>query len=384
MIVVVCLNPALDITHHVRCVDWAGVNRPTAVYARPGGKGTNVARTLHALGADILLLGFAGGTTGSAVAAGLRELAVPTAFTPMAGETRRTFTVVDGQGAVALFSEPGPEVSAAEWARFRDEYGQALSNASVVTLSGSLPRGLPSTAYAQLIAMAAEAGVPAVLDTSGDALRASMAAGPAIVKPNLDELRAVSGQPLTTPDGETHQAAVRDAASALRTAGADAVVVSLGAGGLLAVTGHGDWHAAPPAVIAGNATGAGDAVIAALAHGLLLGRPWPERLAHAAALGAATVAAPVAGEFSHAAYTDGIRAAAVTQRAAWAEAGDQVCGRKADWGGGDRCQRPLWRKLLDLRLAQGTESARSMSPASSTRRRSSPARRPPPLRWCCR
>jgi tagatose 6-phosphate kinase len=398
MIVVVCLNPALDITHHVRCVDWAGVNRPTAVYTRPGGKGTNVARTLHALGADALLLGFAGGTTGSAVEAGLRELAVPAAFTPVAAETRRTFTVVDGQGidfegtgfeggqgaAVALFNEPGPEVSAAEWARFRDEYGQTLSDASVVTLSGSLPRGLPSTAYAQLIAMAAEAGVPTVLDTSGDALRASMAAGPAIVKPNLDELRAVSGQPLTTPAGEPDQAAVRDAASALRTAGAAAVVVSLGASGLLAVTGHGDWHAAPPALIAGNATGAGDAVIAALAHGLLLGRPWPERLAHAAALGAATVAAPVAGEFSHAAYTDGLRSAAVTQRAAWAEVGDQVCGRKADWGEGDRCQRPLWRKLLDLRLAQGTASARSMSPASSTRRRSSPARRPPPLRWCCR
>ena len=36
MILVVCLNPALDITHHVENVDWAGVNRPTAVYARPG------------------------------------------------------------------------------------------------------------------------------------------------------------------------------------------------------------------------------------------------------------------------------------------------------------------------------------------------------------
>ena len=54
--------------------------------------------------------------------------------------------------------------------------------------------------------------------------------------------------------------------------------------------------------LAGNATGAGDAATAALAHGLLLGQPWPERLAHAAALGAAAVAAPVAGEFSHADY----------------------------------------------------------------------------------
>ena len=39
MIVVVCLNPALDVTHQVAAVDWAGVNRPSAVYARPGGKG---------------------------------------------------------------------------------------------------------------------------------------------------------------------------------------------------------------------------------------------------------------------------------------------------------------------------------------------------------
>ena len=50
MIVVVCLNPALDITHHVAAVEWGGVNRPGAVHDRPGGKGLNVARTLHALG----------------------------------------------------------------------------------------------------------------------------------------------------------------------------------------------------------------------------------------------------------------------------------------------------------------------------------------------
>jgi tagatose 6-phosphate kinase len=56
-------------------------------------------------------------------------------------------------------------------------------------------------------------------------------------------------------------------------------------------------------VVAGNATGAGDAVAAGLAHGLALGRPWEERLRHAVALGAATAAAPVAGEFHPADYT---------------------------------------------------------------------------------
>ena len=320
MIVVVCLNPALDVTHHVTRVDWAGVNRPTAVFARPGGKGTNVARALHSFGLNVLLLGLAGGTTGDAVAAGLRELAVPAAFTATAGETRRTFTVVDGEGRAALFNEPGPEVSAAEFARFRLAYGEAMAGAAAVVLSGSLPRGLPSTAYAELIAVAADAGVPAVLDTSGDALRAGVAAGPAIVKPNLDELQALcaqgpAGRPLSTADGGIAWAAVVAAASGLRTAGARAVVVSLGPAGLLAVTGEGCWHARPAVAVRGNATGAGDAVTAALAHGLVLGRSWADQLRHAVALGAASVAAPVAGEFSQADYAGGLGAVAVRQEA---------------------------------------------------------------------
>ncbi len=313
MIVVVCLNAALDITHHVPKVDWAGVNRPTSVHARPGGKGTNVARALQSFGLRILLMGFTGGTTGGAVAAELRRLAVPTAFTPTAGETRRTFTVVDGDGRAALFNEPGPEVSAAEFARFRLAFGKAVAGASAVVLSGSLPRGLPPTAYAELIALATEAGAPTVLDTSGDALGAGVAAGPAIVKPNLDELRALTGRPLSTGDGGIDWAAVREAAAGLRAAGAGAVVVSLGADGLLAVTGDGCWHARPGAVVRGNATGAGDAVTAALAHGLVVGRPWEDRLRHAVAFGAASVAAPVAGEFGHADYAAGLGAVTVRQ-----------------------------------------------------------------------
>jgi tagatose 6-phosphate kinase len=310
VIVVVCLNPALDVTHHVPKVDWGGVNRPTAVYARPGGKGTNVARALHSFGLPMVLLGLAGGTTGSGVTAALRALGVPAEFTPVAGETRRTFTVVDGDGRAALFNEPGPEVGAPEFARFRLAYGQAVAGASAVVLSGSLPRGLPSAAYAELVALAAQAGVPAVLDTSGDALRAGLAAGPAIVKPNLDELQVLSGRPLRAADGGADLAAVAAAGAGLSTAGAQAGVVSLGPEGLLAVTGDGGWHARPAAV-RGNATGAGDAVTAALAHGLVLGRRWEDRLRHAAALGAASVAAPVAGEFSQADYAGALDAVTV-------------------------------------------------------------------------
>ena len=316
MIVVVCLNPALDITHHVPSVDWTGVNRPTAVYTRPGGKGTNVARSLRPFGIQVLLMGLAGGITGSAVAAALRRLAVPTAFTETAGETRRTFTVVDGAGSAALFNEPGPEVSAAEFARFRLAYREAIAAASAVVLSGSLPRGLPCTAYAELIAVATAAGVPVVLDTSGDALGEGVAASPAIVKPNLDELRALSGRCLRTADSSLDWAAVQAAAAEVQTAGAEAVVVSLGSDGLLAVTAEGCWHARPSAMVRGNATGAGDAVTAALVHGLVLRRPWDDRLRHAVALSAASATAPVAGEFSQADYLGGLETVTVLRKEA--------------------------------------------------------------------
>ena len=77
--------------------------------------------------------------------------------------------------------------------------------------------------------------------------------------------------------------------------------------------GTGCWRARPAAAVAGNATGAGDAVAAALAHGLVLGRPWDERLRHAVALGAATAAAPVAGEFRSGDYTGALAAVTVEQ-----------------------------------------------------------------------
>src|ERR1700744_757114 len=215
MIVVVCLNPALDITHEVAEVDWAGTNRPAAVLDRPGGKGVNVGRILHSFGVELVLMGFAGGTTGSAVRAELRRLAVPARLTSIAGETRRTFTVVDARGRAALFSEPGTQVTPDECAQFRVSYETSLIGAQAVVLSGSLPAGLPDSSYATLIRMAADEGVPAVLDTSGAALPRGVAAGPAVVKPNLGELQALAGEPLS-PAAGPDLTAVAAAATGLR------------------------------------------------------------------------------------------------------------------------------------------------------------------------
>jgi tagatose 6-phosphate kinase len=316
MILVVALNPALDVTHHVPGVDWSGVNRPEQVRATPGGKGVNVARTLRALGRDALVVGLAGGVTGEAVRAGLAAAGVAASFAGIAGETRRTFAVVDtARLETALFNEPGPPVAEPEWAALLVMYEKELAGSSAVVLSGSLPQGLAEGSYAALAARAAAAGVPVVLDADGPALLRGAAAGPAIVKPNLAELERAVGRRLPRPDRAGRPAIAR-AAGELRAAGAAAVVVSLGGDGLLAVTGDGGWHAAPPALVAGNPTGAGDAVVAGLALGLASGTPWPERLRQAAALGTAAAAAPAAGQFDPADYARALAGVSVT---CWAD-----------------------------------------------------------------
>jgi tagatose 6-phosphate kinase len=143
-----------------------------------------------------------------------------------------------------------------------------------------------------------------VLDTSGESLLAALAAHPALVKPNRDELYAVTGGGGPGPGDPTDLDDVVARAGRLRALGAEAVVVSLGPDGMLVVDGAGAWHGALRAgtAVSGNPTGAGDAAVAALARGLAGGDPWPERLRDAVGLSAAAVLHPLAGGFDAGAY----------------------------------------------------------------------------------
>jgi tagatose 6-phosphate kinase len=291
MIVTVTPNLALDVTYELGDLRPGRAHRVRAAHARAGGKGVNVARVLRSLGHDVLVLGLAGGATGDAVRADLDAAGIPHDLTPCAGETRRTVTVV-ADGEATLLREPGPAVAPDEWAALEAR----IPDADVLVVSGSLPPGVDADAFAGTIRRVAGRGVPVIVDTSGEALRRAAPYAWA-VKPNAEELAATTG--------------TDDPVAGARTLGARAVVVSLGAKGLLAVTADGVHRAAPPRVVTGNPTGAGDAVVAALAAGA--GRPWPELLHDAAALSAAAVLAPVAGSFDLVAY-DGFRTARRNRR----------------------------------------------------------------------
>jgi fructose-1-phosphate kinase PfkB-like protein len=124
-----------------------------------------------------------------------------------------------------------------------------MTSAEILVVSGSLPLGFPAEALAEL-----DGPRRLIVDTTGPGLLAACRAGADLVKPNRAELAATTG----TDD-------LLAGARALLAEGAGTVVVSDGERGLVAVGADRVLRARPDRIVAGNPTGAGDAVVAALA-----------------------------------------------------------------------------------------------------------------------
>jgi 1-phosphofructokinase len=151
-------------------------------------------------------------------------------------------------------------------------------------LAGSLPPDVPTSIYREFIITLKARGVRTVLDSSGDALREALKAGPDFIKPNVHELEAHVGRALPT------EAAVIEAARELVAAGVALVVVSRGADGACFVTANEVVTAKPPAVTVRSTVGAGDAMVAGVVAAQLRGLPLADiaRLATAFSLSALT------------------------------------------------------------------------------------------------
>jgi 1-phosphofructokinase family hexose kinase len=282
MIYTVTLNPALDRELTVAELSFDTPLRARSSRVDVGGKGFNVSRVLAALGTTSVALGFAGGRTGEALRDGLLALSIPTDFIWIAGETRTNVSIVTEKGDHYLkVNEPGPDVNATDLAALRSRIGHLASPGDWWVLAGSLPPGVPSSFYADLIGDLRAIGALVALDTSGAALTLGCAAGPNLVKPNAAEAAELTGRPVVSPtDAMRAAGAVRNIAT---------VAISLGAAGAF-LTHHGQgWLASPPAICERNPIGAGDAMLAGLIWGLSKGEP-DEALRWAVACGAAAAA----------------------------------------------------------------------------------------------
>ena len=284
-IVTLTMNPALDLSTSVEKVVSKHKLRCSGARFDPGGGGVNVARVIQRLGGQARALYAVGGPLGE-VYKELLEAELDGA-TPIAieGNTRQSLNVSEtSTGEEYRFVLEGPKWREEEWRGALKRVEESLSDGTYVVVSGSLPEGVPDDFTARVARLAKQAEARCVVDASGAALEAALAEGVFLIKPNLRELRDLTGAELESR--EQQEDVLR---RIVEDGGSELVALSLGADGALFASADGAFHIQAPAVEARSAVGAGDSFVAALVLRLAEGKSLPDAARYAVAAGAAAL-----------------------------------------------------------------------------------------------
>jgi len=278
-IATVTLNAAVDHTAFVPGFVAGEVNRVVADQADAGGKGVNVASFLHRFGHAVAVTGLLGRDNQEPFVRHFAGLPLTDRFVRVDGATRVNIKIVDEpHQRITDINFPGVKAGAGDLADVAAAV-ERLADEGVdwFVLAGSLPAGLPATAWRDLAVALKRRGATVVLDTSGPALAAAIEAGPDAVKPNIAELSELVGRPLDSAADIV--AAARD----LQGRGIGLVAVSMGPRGAIFVDKDAAVLAVPPAVTVKSTVGAGDAMVAGIVHATLCGLAAGDRAALATA-----------------------------------------------------------------------------------------------------
>lgn len=289
MIFTLTPNPALDITYAVPRLHVGESHRVSVTGVHAGGKGLNVAGVLACMGVEHVAIAPVGERQRDFFIEDAAQRGLRLRLVESPAATRRSVSVFSSDGMATVLNEQGDIQPPEVWDEMIAMVRSSCAPGDVLAVSGSLPPSTSEDVLIDLCRTAAEAGAELVVDGRGNWVRQALRTTPALVKPNASEAASMTGA--TDP---------LEAAQALVEMGAWAAVVSQGADGLVLVTATGRViEARPRTPSEGNATGAGDALTAAIAAGLDgTGRDavdWPEVLRVGVAWSGAAVRQTVAG-----------------------------------------------------------------------------------------
>lgn len=266
MILTITLNPSIDVAYPLDHLNLDTVNRVKEVSKTPGGKGLNVSRVLQQLGGDLVTTGFIGGHFGAFIKSELDKINLKHDYLDIDGETRTCIAILHDQGQQTEVLESGPTISPEDSQAFKEKFSDLVQEATVVTMSGSLPKGLADDYYSELINIAHKSGTKVLLDTSGASLKSAVvgSAKPYLIKPNEEEIQAIIDSSTSLEDMADLKAALSDN----RLDGIEWIVVTLGKEGALAKHQDTYYQVTIPTVEALNPVGSGDSTIAGFAKAI--------------------------------------------------------------------------------------------------------------------
>lgn len=282
MIYTLTLNPSLDYLATVPNLSLGSVNRTTSETLRLGGKGINVSWVLNNLNIPTTALGFTAGFTGHEIKRQLHEAGISQQLISTSGGLSRINLKLTGPQGETEINGSGPVISPDELAALYTQL-DALTSDDFLVLAGSLPQGISSTLYADIMAYLSPKHIQVVVDATGQNLLNTLSYAPFLIKPNHLELGELFQTHLHTAD------AIISHGKKLQALGARHVLVSRGAAGAILITQSGEVFEAPaPKGVLVNAVGSGDSMVAGFLAGYLPNKSLDEAFYFGLVAGSAT------------------------------------------------------------------------------------------------
>jgi len=294
MILTLTPNPTVDRVLFLRDFQLGATLRAEREVVTPSGKGVDASLVIAELGTDTVAIGLQAGHNGRLLTRLLNERGIRNEFVTAQGETRIALVLIDlavnQQSTITVPTLQATPEHVSQLLALLEAHSQGAWG---VICAGSLPLGVPSDTYVGLLRRAHSLGLTTLLDSSGAALREGIAGQPDILKVNLEEARSLDptlqGDPMTLGDTV---GLVEKLIPRLGQWARDAVIVSLGGLGAVAVTRTCNYFVRSPEVPWANRAGAGDALGAGVMLARSQGTDWPAALT----LGIAAAASVVMNE----------------------------------------------------------------------------------------
>lgn len=282
-IITLTVNPAVDKSIRIRGLQPDRKLRSGIPVLEPGGGGINVSRAIRKLDGTSQCVYVAGGCLGDELHKLLDREGIAQHVVDSPHETRENFMVFDETTQQQYrFVTEGAATAEIAWQQSLTLLRSLVKADDYVVASGSLPPGVPTDYYAQVIKIGREKGAKVIVDTSGKALQEAVQAGVYLLKPNLGELSALTSQQAITAPEQEHLAQ-----QLIGQHRAEVVVVSLGAQGAMLVTASGVEYVAAPTVPKKTTVGAGDSMVAGMVLRLSQGWALIEAVRYGVACGTA-------------------------------------------------------------------------------------------------
>ncbi len=303
-------NPIFDRTIAVPAVVPGAVIRALDVELTAGGKGINVARALRALDESAPILLAVGSADIDEYRRLLQDEGADFEILAVSGHVRvATILREIDANRVTVVNEPGDTMAEAEWQSLCDAVAARISAGDRVLCMGSMPRGLPLTSLAALIAVVHQQGASILIDTAPEHLAAALPAVPDLVCPNVHEAEAAldssEASVMDDADAVRSRARAEEAARQLCARGARRAIVTAGEAGVAFSDGTVTlWVDAPPVKVV-SPVGAGDSFVGGLTHLWMHGEDdWTRILQSGVAAASASCEQVLAGGVSGARYEE--------------------------------------------------------------------------------